>query len=153
MFTKLILAVTATVLGGLATSSAAVAADGETKALNNNTFQEFASSGFCEPHASSCAVTFPPMIYATTVVKAVSCYTNVTLGSVVGFRLGTNSGGNQNFYMPGSIFDVGDLLGVSVNASTYMFFNKGESPYVMVFVSNGSFSGNTFACTITGEHS
>jgi hypothetical protein len=152
MFTnKLILAFASTVLGSLALSSATVAADGETKTLTNNYFQEYVVVS-CDLAAISCTVTFPPTTYQTTVVKAVSCETSVTIGSVVGMALGTSAGG-ASFYMPGSaLVSFPTVLNVSVNASTYLFFNKGDSPYVNAFVGNGNYTGE-LSCTITGEHS
>jgi hypothetical protein len=150
MLTKLILAATAAALGSFAVSSVALA-DGETKQLNNNSFQEYAFA-LCNT-SESCRVTFPPTTYATTVVKAVSCLVNATPGSFAGIALGT-SAGEQTFYMQAFIFQsFSDGLSVTVNAATNLFFNKGDSPHVDAFVSNGGAFFNSLVCTITGEHS
>jgi hypothetical protein len=150
MFTKLILAVTATSLVGLAASNVALA-DGETKTLNNNSFQEYAYA-LCNT-SESCRVTFPPTTYATTVVKAVSCLVNATPGSFAGMALGT-SAGNQTFYMQAFVFQsFGNGLSVVVNGATYLFYNKGDIPTVDAYVSNGGSFFNSLTCTITGEHS
>jgi hypothetical protein len=134
-----------------AVPTAAVAADGETTTLTNNSYQQYTSFN-CDSNYSECFATFPPTTYATTIVKAVSCFVNVTSGSFVGMQLKTNTG-YQSFYMPGQVYlAFPGTLSVTVNASTYMFYAKGEIPSVVVAVEGGTFEG-AFACTISGEHS
>jgi len=150
--TRRILAITACVIGAFAATNAAVATDGETRTLTNNAFHEFASS-ICDPAAFTCNVTFPPSLYATTLVRAVSCAIHVSLGATLGFQFGPASS-YETFYMPGSVFVAGGDLEVTSNAPTYQFLNKGDTPIVIATVQTGTFtSGGTLSCTIAGEHS
>lgn len=151
MFTKR-LAITAAVIAAFAVSTAAVAADGETRSLTNNAFHEYASS-ICDFNAFTCLVSFPSTTYATTLVKAVSCDIHVSFGSTLGFAFGPQAS-YEKFYIPGSVFLAGSDLEVTSNAPTYQFLNKGDTPVVIATVQNGNFtSGGTLSCTIAGEHS
>jgi hypothetical protein len=155
MFTKtLILAIAAAVIGAFAVSNSAVAADGETKTLNSNSYQQSASVDCENIIGSLCTVTFPPTTYTTTVVKAVSCQAGATPGSFVGFFLGTSATPNIAFYMAGAVFSAfpGSIT-ATTNASTYLFLNKGDSPHVTAQTSNNGTQIGFLSCTIAGEHS
>jgi hypothetical protein len=150
MLTKSILA--AVIFGGLAVSSAAMA-DGETNKLNNNSYQEYAAGTCITSGTGYCQLLFPPTTYTTTVVKAVSCAAVASPGSIAGMELGT-SAGDQMFYLPTFIFESEpNTITVTTNATTNMFYNKGDIPTVTAFVSNGGSFLNALGCTITGEHS
>jgi hypothetical protein len=150
MMTKTKVSLAAVLLSGLAVSGAALA-DGETNKLKNNSYQEYAyvlcnTSEFCQ-------VNFSPTTDATTVVKAVSCLVNASVGSFAGMALGT-SAGSQTFWLPAFIFEsTSGGLAVATNANTNLFYNKGDVPFVTAFVSNGGSFFNSLTCTITGEHS
>jgi hypothetical protein len=151
---KHIAAIIACVIGAFAVSHAALAADEETRTLAKNSYQQHASV-LCGAGVVGCFLIFPPTTYTTTLVKSLSCIVPATLGSFVSFQLGGGADDLVGDYIAGSVFESFNTnLVASVNASTYVFYNKGESPIVTAFVSNGgNFYPAPMICTISGEHS
>jgi len=153
MFAKrLILAVAASLMAVFAVSTAAVAADGETRTLTNNAYTE-SNNTICDPSQPICQLTFPPTTHTTTLIKAVSCFVSVTPGSFVSMDL-VSAGAPDDWSLPTYISSgAGDnIIYVSTNASTYMYLNKGAAPFINAQVSGGSFY-TVLRCTIAGEHS
>lgn len=156
MFTKQLM-LAAAALGGLAASSSALA-DGETKQLINNSYQQ-AGQVLCG--TGGCEMTFPPITDVKTVITAVSCTLWVTQGSLVGFKLfsaGTPSAPGT-FFLPAFVWGQDpqfQSLQVAVNATTNFFMGKGDTPAVEALVTNGgtiSSESNMMYCVISGYHS
>jgi hypothetical protein len=104
-----------------------------------------------------CAVQFPPMTDAQTVITAVSCSVFVTPGSFVGFAL-SDFGTITSVFLPAFVFSQGVSnapLQAATNSSVNLFLVKGEQAAVIAVVSNGGqFSPtNGLRCTISGYHS
>jgi len=154
---RVILAVAA--LSGLAIAGVAGAAeDGESKTLLNNAYQQQALVA-CAQGQIECVLTFPPTTDTKTVITAVSCSVTVTQGSFVGFTLLSNAPGSSaslGFFLPAFAYGQNQFgLLAATNATTNLFVDKGVSPEVQVFVSNGGVfsSESLLACIISGHHS
>jgi hypothetical protein len=157
---RLILA--AAVLSGLALSGASFAADdGESNKLIKNSYQQTLNAPCTALNV--CAIVFPAMTDAKTVITAVSCTAFVTPGSFVGFRLingasnGVVSQASPIVYLPAFVYaqEGAGFLQVAMNATTNLFFDKGDSAQVDADVSNGGnlLTFQQMSCTISGYHS
>jgi hypothetical protein len=157
MFTKLILA--AAIAVGFTGSTVALA-DAETNTLAKNSYQQRLDAP-CSGNV--CAIVFPPMTNAKTVITSVSCTAFVTPGSFVGFKLvngasdGTANQASPTVYLPAFVYSqVGaGFLQVGTNGTTNMFFDKGDSAQVDAEVSNAGslLTFQQMSCTISGYHS
>jgi hypothetical protein len=158
MFTKVILA--AALAAGFTGSTVALA-DAETNTLVKNSYQQRLDAPCTAVNV--CAIVFPPMTDAKTVITAVSCTAFVTPGSFVGFKLvngasnGTVSQTSPSVYLPAFVYaqEGAGFLQVAINATTNMFFDKGDSAQVDAEVSNGGslLTFQQMSCTISGYHS
>jgi hypothetical protein len=148
----------AAAVAALVSRVAGAADDGESKTLLKNAYQQqtFVS---CAQGQIECVLTFPPTTDTKTVITAVSCSVDVTQGSFVGFTLLSNAAGasaSLGFFLPAFAYGQNQAgLLAATNATTNLFVDKGVSPEVQVFVSNGGvFSSESFlSCIISGSHS
>jgi hypothetical protein len=151
MLTKLILACAATALGGLAVSSAAIAADAESRTLLKNSYQQFGTID-CT-FAGACTVNFPATTAENTVITAVSCFFAIPSdGTFIRNSFLNSSNFNGSFALQPFIYGSADgFVTYGINASTNLFLQKASVPYVVVF----SYGGATtdLNCTISGYQS
>jgi hypothetical protein len=152
MPSKMILAVTATVFGGLAISSAAIAEDGETKTLLNNSYQQFGSID-CT-YGGYCGISFPATTATETHITSLSCIFVLPVGTTIGYaQVGTQNFNPRSFVQPfyyGPAFEPG-LSIYGINATTNLFVSKGDIPIAVVTSNGGPVTG--MECTISGYHS
>lgn len=145
----------AALIGGLAVSAVA-SADGESTKLLKNSYQQTAEVSCAGVTDNTCVVQFPPMTDDKTLITGVSCSVIVTPGSLVGFVL-SHYGTGVSIFLPGFVFSQNTSLQAATNATVNSFYNKGDQPAVLAFVSNGgqfsSAAGTALGCTISGYHS
>jgi hypothetical protein len=150
MFTKKTI-LAAAVLGALAVSTAALA-DGESKLLLNNPYQQGSTLADCT-NPGLCEVTFPATTDAKTVVTAVSCIFALPPGASVAFAtFGPDV--SVKFYLQPFFYAFSNLTGFNtygINAQVNLFLKKGDIPAAAVSSVGGSVGG--LECTISGYHS
>ena len=154
MFAKQLVLAAAALGGVILTGTAVAADDGETKTLLKNSYQQSAEVS-CAGAQTDCAVQFPPMTDAKTLITAVSCSVFVTPGSIVGFAL-SDFGTTTSVFLPAFVFSQSSNapLQAATNATVNLLLVKGEQAAVVAVVSNGGqFSAvNGLRCMISGYH-
>ena len=154
MFAKQLVLAAAALGGVILTGTAVAADDGETKTLLKNSYQQSAEVS-CAGAQTDCAVQFPPMTDAKTLITAVSCSVFVTPGSIVGFAL-SDFGTTTSVFLPAFVFSQSSNapLQAATNATVNLLLVKGEQAAVVALVSNGGqFSAvHGLRCMISGYH-
>jgi hypothetical protein len=151
---QIILAAAAAALGGLVPFSAGFAADGETKTLTDNYYQQSFVNYECQQYG--CTVTFPATTAAITEITNVSCGVVLPTGTQIqSAALVSNGGYGPSLGVVPQVVGAGsNVFTVVLNASGKLFYPVGGVPmFVLGFYTAADYSYTFINCTITGYHS
>lgn len=112
-------------------------------------YQEYAVMQCTTP--GPCEIVFPAITTGLTLIQHVSCYFEVDRTANITFavlgRVGSNPINLLQFFSYGP--DSSDIA-YGINADTYLFFEKGQQPYIEVNSNTAPVQG--LQCTLSGYY-
>lgn len=116
----------------------------------NHPYREYVLQNNCTVQGD-CALTFSATTASETLIAHVSCVYILASGGTTLYAVLANPGNNDANFLPVNAYaSNGGAAYRSMNESTYLFFQNGQTPRIDVF-SNGA-PVQDLQCTISGYH-